>query len=285
MRHMNPKLVRLLHEGFSINTLEMFDENQLNVLYKKIIEEQNGVTSKKVTSTEYTVNPGSNFVAPAGSKIENKNGKTIVTTTQSESELDEEEEFDSMNVKKGEDYQDPIQKQGPDGMDEDYISERAVSKQQQKIMGLALSVKKGDTPKTKVSKKVQDMAKKMSKKDLEDFASTKHKGLPKKVETTEGKEKFIQKTKKEIEKSGTEGSFKKYCGGEVTMNCIKKGLKSDDPKIVKKANFAKNIGGYKGAEHKKSKSLEESILNLVQNHLPPHTTKGDVIRVINKRKQ
>jgi len=68
----------------------------------------------------------------------------------------------------------------------------ASSQQQQKIMGLALSVKRGDTPKTKVSKKVQDMAKKMSDKDLKDFAKTKHKGLPKKKETEENDIKKIE---------------------------------------------------------------------------------------------
>ena len=62
-------------------------------------------------------------------------------------------------------------------------------------------------------------------------------------------EKFIQKAEKRMEKKGTVGSFKEYCGGEVTMSCINKALKSDDPSIVKKANYAKNIGGYKGAKH------------------------------------
>jgi hypothetical protein len=37
------------------------------------------------------------------------------------------------------------------------------------------------------------------------------------------------------------GSFREYCGGEVTMECIEKGLKSKDPKIRKKAQFAKNV--------------------------------------------
>lgn len=63
-------------------------------------------------------------------------------------------------------------------------------------------------------------------------------------------EKFIQKAEKKMEKKGTVGSFREYCGGEVTMACINKGLKSDDPSIVKKANYAKNIGGYKGAKRK-----------------------------------
>ena len=56
----------------------------------------------------------------------------------------------------------------------------ARSKQQQKLFGLALAVKKGDVPKSDVSKDVKDIVDKMSKKDIEDFASTKHKGLPEK---------------------------------------------------------------------------------------------------------
>ena len=107
---------------------------------------------------------------------------------------------------------------GPDiAKSELNLQEKAVSKQQQKIMGLALSVKRGDTPKSKVSKSVQKMAKEMSKKELEDFASTKHKGLPKKVDE-----------KKEIEK------------------------------------------------------LEESILRIIENHLPPHTTKGELLNYIRR---
>ena len=58
----------------------------------------------------------------------------------------------------------------------------AKSQQQQKLMGLALSVKKKDTPASKVSQAVKDMVKNMSKKELEKYAGTKHKGLPKKVE-------------------------------------------------------------------------------------------------------
>lgn len=66
-------------------------------------------------------------------------------------------------------------------------------------------------------------------------------------------EKFIQKATKEMEKKGTEGKFGKWCkdhgfGEEVTLKCINKAMKSDDSAVVKMANFAKNIGGYKGAE-------------------------------------
>jgi len=56
------------------------------------------------------------------------------------------------------------------------------SKQQQKFMGIVRAIQKGDQPASKFSKKAQDAADDMKKKDVEKFASTKHKGLPKKVE-------------------------------------------------------------------------------------------------------
>ena len=58
----------------------------------------------------------------------------------------------------------------------------AQSKQQQKFMGIVRAIQKGDQPASKFSKKAQDAADDMKKKDVEKFASTKHKGLPKKVE-------------------------------------------------------------------------------------------------------
>ena len=173
MKHMNNKLAKLLHEGFSINTLEKLDSKQLSVLYNKVMEQS--------TSGVINVKKGS----PDEAKFKSA-GKSFITY---EEEIGEEE-----------------------------VTEKSVSKQQQKIMGLALSVKRGDTPKSKVSKKVQDMAKKMSEKDLEDFASTKHKGLPKKKTET----------------------------NEV-------------------------------------KNLEEGILKLLEKHLPPHTTKGELIKMIKRK--
>lgn len=58
----------------------------------------------------------------------------------------------------------------------------AFSQQQQKLMGLALAYKRGDVPASKVSDKIKTLASNMSEDDLEKYASTKHKGLPKKVE-------------------------------------------------------------------------------------------------------
>jgi hypothetical protein len=53
--------------------------------------------------------------------------------------------------------------------------------------------------------------------------------------------KWIQEATNKMKQKGTMGSFREYCGGEVTMECIEKGLKSKDPKIRKKAQFAKNV--------------------------------------------
>ena len=55
------------------------------------------------------------------------------------------------------------------------------SKQQQKLMGIVRAIQSGDMEPSKASKQAQSMAKSMSKSDVKDFASTKHKGLPKKV--------------------------------------------------------------------------------------------------------
>jgi len=59
----------------------------------------------------------------------------------------------------------------------------ATSQQQQKLFGLALSVKRGETPRSEASDEVLNIVDTMSEKDIEDFASTSHSGLPKKVES------------------------------------------------------------------------------------------------------
>lgn len=62
----------------------------------------------------------------------------------------------------------------------EYLEEKSVSKSQQRLMGAALAYKRGEV--TDVPDSVKKVADSMSEKDLEDFAKTKHKGLPSKVE-------------------------------------------------------------------------------------------------------
>lgn len=61
--------------------------------------------------------------------------------------------------------------------EEGIVAEKAVSKAQQKFMGMVHAAKKGEKA---ASPEVAKAAKGMSKKSAEDFASTKHKGLPEK---------------------------------------------------------------------------------------------------------
>jgi hypothetical protein len=65
------------------------------------------------------------------------------------------------------------------------LTEKAESEQQQKIFGLALSVKRGQTPRSEVSDRVLKIVDGMGEKEIRKFAKTKHEGLPHKVETKE----------------------------------------------------------------------------------------------------
>lgn len=52
------------------------------------------------------------------------------------------------------------------------------SQAQQRAAGAALAAKRGEMPKGKLKGASREMLKSMTEKELEDFASTKHKGLP-----------------------------------------------------------------------------------------------------------
>jgi len=71
----------------------------------------------------------------------------------------------------------------------------AVSITQQKLFGLAVCYKKGECKKEDVSDEVIKLADSMTLKKLEDFAKTKHEGLPDKV-----KENLIMRFKQFCDK-------------------------------------------------------------------------------------
>lgn len=66
----------------------------------------------------------------------------------------------------------------------------AQSKQQQKFMGLVHAIQKGDVPASDASPEAQKAAQDMKPSDVKDFASTSHKGLPRKV-----KQEILKKLK------------------------------------------------------------------------------------------
>ena len=105
----------------------------------------------------------------------------------------------------------------------------SVSKQQQKFFGLVRALQKGDVSPSSVTKKARDAAKDMKKSDVKKFASTKHKGLPRKVKgetkvkslikkmVREELKKLDEKCWKGYEKKGTKMMF-----GKRYPNCVKK---------------------------------------------------------------
>ena len=95
---------------------------------------------------------------------------------------------------------------------EQELDEKAVSKKQQKFMGMVHATQKGEKA---PSKEVAKTAKSMGKKDAEDFASTKHKGLPekKKSETKESESTESDSDNKEDAPKKSKSKFK--FGGSV----------------------------------------------------------------------
>ena len=100
----------------------------------------------------------------------------------------------------------------------------SLSKAQQRFFGVVKAMQKGDKSKEGEAGKV---AKSMKKKDVDDFASTKHKGLPNKVKkemkvrqlikkmVREELKKLDEKCWKGYEKKGTKKMF-----GKTYPNCV-----------------------------------------------------------------
>ena len=194
MKHMNPKLARLLYEGFSINTLGSLTNDQLDVLYEKV-KKSKSETKEEVTKTIKQYNLGDKSdkdkFLDASKNVTDKNKVNFDPST------------DTATVGEGE------------------VTEKSVSKKQHGLMGAAYSVEKGDKELKDIPKsyrgKVKKVVDSMSKKQVKDFAKTKTSKLPEKVD-------------------------------EVSK-------------------------------------LEENILRILENHLPPHTTKGELVNLINRRKK
>jgi hypothetical protein len=98
------------------------------------------------------------------------------------------------------------QQAGGAQVSEEELDEKAVSKKQQKFMGMVHAAQKGEKP---ASKEVAKTAKSMGKKDAKDFASTKHKGLPEKKKPEDKKEK----TEETADNAGSSKGGFKYGGG------------------------------------------------------------------------
>ena len=140
----------------------------------------------------------------------------------------------------------------------------ALSKKQQKFMGIVRSIQKGEQPASEFSKDAQDAAKDMKKSSVKKFAKTKHKGLPTKVK----KEDILNKLKETIKEE-----LKDYTYGsgdivkDVNPSCPHHGamgkVKSVNPRSVVFVVMNKGKNFKPGMELEKShdqmKKMNESI--------------------------
>ena len=117
------------------------------------------------------------------------------------------------------------------GYKEEYdLLEKAESKQQQKLFGLALSVSRGETPRSGVSAGVLKIVDTMSEKEIRKFAKTSHDGLPKKIQTKEEaiREALLDRMFEKIEEQG-----ELYIDEAKLPSSMKKGKKTRESKTLK----------------------------------------------------
>ena len=115
------------------------------------------------------------------------------------------------------------------------------SKQQQKFMGMAHALKKGEMKPSDASPELKKVAKSMSDKDVKDFASTSHKGLPRKV-----KQELLTKLKEYANKMGTN-----TMGGDDYTSSKKGGLRDFD--------------GYDNVDYNKDMPMDEGMFSAIDH--------------------
>jgi hypothetical protein len=243
----NQKKLKLISHGLKALTLNKLTEGQVNVLFNKLTEskkETDEAVTQNVQKTTYSSGEakGKSF---AGTTTLNPDGSVTVTK---EGEMKEDIEIDKDNETKGGTSQDPVQVQGPDGMDDDSdkeLQEKFESKKQQKYF-----FAKCGEGKTKEQKKWCKMADEFAKKT--NFAK-----LPKKkVET---KENF---------------DFKDY-GNKVVSTVTK--LNSDN---LNKVNPVAKGMGNPSTEFFGESEIERHIMRLVEKHITPKMSKKDILSLL-----
>ncbi len=126
----------------------------------------------------------------------------------------------------------------------------AVSKAQQRFMGMVHAAQKGEEP---ASPEVAKTAKEMDPKDAKDFASTKHKGLPMKKETITRAR--LKELVKEVMKE--EADYQAYFKKELEKAGKSITQMSDEEK---KAFFNKIDSEYKGKNEAVSGELPKATI-------------------------
>jgi len=133
-----------------------------------------------------------------------------------------------------------------DKFQEEYISEKSLSRAQQRFFGMVRAEQKGEMK--DASPEVKEAAKSMKEKDVHDFASTKHKGLPEKkgdckeemslverilAEATDA-ERMAAKARRE-EREKKQSKRLRAAKLSVAANQVLKGEREDEPRTRESA--------------------------------------------------
>lgn len=105
------------------------------------------------------------------------------------------------------------------------LTEKAVSKSQQRFFGMVDAYKKGELDSDEVSKSVKDAANDMTMKQVKDFAKTKHKGLPNHI------------NEKQLRKIIRETLNKLFLEGDGNDPYFSQKHDMEDPKIENRGNM------------------------------------------------
>ena len=159
------------------------------------------------------------------------------------------------------------------------------SQQQQQLFGLALSVKRGETPRTEVSDEVLDIVDRMSEEDIRKYAKTPHDDLPKRVEETLRKliRSEIQRIKEEVDEAEDDPCWNGYVklgtkkkDGKEVPNCVptenEEVLREEVRKILLERKMsvddALSIFGLTSSDLGNQKLIDKTYRALTMKHHP-----------------
>jgi hypothetical protein len=133
------------------------------------------------------------------------------------------------------------------------LNEKSVSVAQQKAAGLALAAKRGEVDPSKLEGPAKEMMK-MSEKDLEDFAKTKHKGLPMKKEENNVEEAYT--TSSNPKTTDTSTNVKAY---RKVFDAAMKKFNISSPSELKTDALRKKFFDYVDANYKAKNEMFEPL--------------------------
>ena len=258
------KILSLINTGLNGSTLNELNENQINALYKRLLEskkENKEATTKTSTTTEFKLDNAADVTLLnkdlGGTLNIDPVKKTATLTKEGETTEDDSQFTQSSKFRSGEDpQQDVTQDEGPSdnmsaddgmGMFEGDINEKFESKSQQKMFW----AKCGDG-KTKEQKKWCKLAKEFS----DSTSKEQFKKMPVKLHP----EKTVKVKKEETNETfDFSDYFKKVTGGTAK-------------------NYEKNLS--MAMQPKFESKLETRILEMINKHMLPKMSKKDFIKTI-----